>query len=185
MKLREIQKILREKANKKTKQNIEKFVPSATKIYGVKNSLLNEIIKKIKELNFELIKKLWESGYLEERILAAKILGKFGRKEPEKSLQLVKKWSGSISNWAVCDILATQGIRGIVRIKMEEVFKFSERLIKSKNFWKRRFAIVLLIELNRNKFSKAKIRKLLKEVKEDKKYYVKKAIDWLKNELNK
>ena len=185
MKLEEIQKILKKKANKKTKQSVKKFVPSATKIYGVKNSLLNEIIKKIKELNFELIKKLWESGYLEEKILAAKILGKFGKKEPEKSLQLIKKWSGSISNWAVCDTLATQGIRRIVRVKTEEIFNLSKKLIKSKNFWKRRFAIVLLIELNRNKFSKAKIRKLLKEIKDDKEYYVKKAIDWLENELNK
>ena len=185
MKLIEIQKILRKKANKKAKQSVKKFISSARKVYGVKNLLLNEIVKKIKKPSFELVERLWKSGYLEERILAAKILGKFGRKEPEKSLQLVKKWSSSISNWAICDILATQGIRGIARIKREEIFNLSERLIKSKNFWRRRFAIILLIELNRNGFSKAKIRKLLKEVKRDKEYYVKKAMDWLRSELNK
>ena len=185
MKLIEIQKILRKKANKKAKQSVKKFISSARKVYGVKNLLLNEIVKKIKKPNFELAEKLWKSGYLEERILAAKILGKFGKKEPEKSLQLVKRWSSSISNWAICDTLATQGIRGIVKIKGEEIFKLSEKLIKSKNFWERRFAIVLLIELNRSGFGKEKIRKLLKEIKEDKEYYVKKAIDWLKSELNK
>ena len=102
MRLKEIQKILKERADKKAKQSSKKFVPSARKVYGVRNSLLNEIVRKIKEPDFRLAEKLWKSGYLEEKILAAKILGKIGKQDAEKSLKLVKKWSGNISDWAVC-----------------------------------------------------------------------------------
>jgi 3-methyladenine DNA glycosylase AlkD len=45
---------------------------------------------------------------LEEKFLAAKILGRISRKDPELTLALVDKFVDSITNWAVCDTLATQ-----------------------------------------------------------------------------
>jgi 3-methyladenine DNA glycosylase AlkD len=56
-------------------------------------------------------------------------------------------------------------------------------LISSKNFWQRRFSIVLLIELNRQNFDKQKVEKLLKKVENDKEDYVRKVAVWLKSEL--
>jgi 3-methyladenine DNA glycosylase AlkD len=183
MKLSEIQKILREKTNKKTRLSFEKFVPSSKKVYGVRIPTLNKIVKEIKEPNFELIRKLWKSGAFEERLLAAKILGGTCKKDPEKTLKLIKKFSKDISDWAVCDTLATQGIRKIVKEKEKEIFNLSKELISSKNFWQRRFAIVLLIELSRQGFDKQKIEKLLKKVENDKDDYVQKARSMVKNRI--
>jgi len=116
-------------------------------------------------------------------LLATKILGRICKKDPGKTIKLIKKFSKDISDWAVCDTLATQGVRKIAKIKQKEIFELSKRLISSKNFWQRRFAIVLLIELNRQGFSKEKIRKLSKKVENDKEHYIKRALVWLKSEL--
>jgi len=175
--------MLRKKANKKVKSSFEKFVPSSEKVYGVRVPILNKIAKEIEEPNFGLIEKLWKSGAFEEKLLAIKILGRICKKDSEKTLNLIREFSRGISDWAVCDTLATQGIRKIVKEKKKEIFDLSRELISSKNFWQRRFAIVLLIELSRQGFAKQKIGKLLKKVENDKEDYVRKAGVWLKSEL--
>jgi len=183
MKLAEIRKILRSKADKKTKAGWQKFTPTAKKMYGVSVLVLNEIAKKIKVADFGLVEKLWRSGALEERILAAKILGEICKKDPAKTLGLIEKFSRDILDWPSCDTLATQGIRKIAKIKQKEIFELAQKYILSKNFWQRRFAIVLLIELSRHGFDKKKIEKLAKKVESDKEHYVKRVIVWLKSNL--
>jgi len=185
MKLSEIQKILREEANEKAKLSFEKFIPSSEKVYGVRISILNKIAKEIEESDFKLIEELWKSGAFEEKLLAIKILGWICKKNSEKTLNLIRKFSRGISDWAVCDTLATQGIRKIIREKQKEIFNISRKLISSKNLWQRRFAIVLLTELDRQGFDKQTIEKLLKKVENDKEDYVRKAVVWLKSKLNR
>jgi 3-methyladenine DNA glycosylase AlkD len=183
MELTRIKETLKEKANKRIKMSLQKFVPSSEKICGVKVPTLNKIAKEIKEPNFELIEKLWRGKSFEEKMLAIKILARICKKESEKTLKLVRKFSKGISDWAVCDTLATQAIRKLMKEKQKEIFDLSRELISSKNFWQRRFAIVLLIELSRQGFTKQKIEKLLKKVENDKEDYVQKALVWLKSRL--
>jgi 3-methyladenine DNA glycosylase AlkD len=128
---------------------------------------------------------LWESEVFEEQLLAVKILRDFANKDPERTIKLVEKFSRDISDWAICDTLATQGIRKIAKDKQKEIFALSKNYISSKNLWQRRFAIVLLIELKRCGFDKKEIKKLLEKVKGDKEPYIKKAIIWLDKELKK
>ena len=121
MQLVEIRKILKHKSSKKNKESTLKFVPTVKKQYGVKVAVLNELVKKIKEPDFELVEKLWGSGVFEEKLLASKILGKICKTNSEKTLRLIKKFSKDISDWAVCDTLATQGIRKIISLKQKEI----------------------------------------------------------------
>jgi len=86
-------------------------------------------------------------------------------------------------DWAVCDTLATQGIRSITEIKQKEIFELSRKLMKSTNPWKRRFEIVLLINFKKEKSLRKEIEAIIKQVENDKEYYVKKAIDWIKRSL--
>lgn len=124
-----------------------------------------------------------EKQGFEERILSAKILSKISKKNPSKTLKLIEQFSKDVSDWAVCDVLGTQSIRNIVKEKSKEVFKLSKKLINSENLWQRRLSVVLLIELNRQGFSKKEIKKIAEKVKEDKEHYVRKALAWLQNEL--
>ena len=185
MQIAEIRKILKGKSSKKARESALKFIPTIEKQYGVGALVLNGIVKKIKESDFDLVEKLWKSKYFEEKILASKILGKICKKNPEKALKLIEKFSKDISDWAVCDTLAGQGVRKIVIIKQKEIFEISKKFIKSKDLWQRRFALVLLINFAKDKNLKREIREILKKVEDDKEYYVKKAVVWLKKELKK
>jgi len=157
MQLSKIRKILNSKSNLKTKESTQKFVPTIKNQYGVKITVLNDLVKKVQKSDFELIEKLWESEVFEERILASKILGKIGDVNSQKTLKLIKKFSQEISDWAVCDTLATQGVRKIIKLKQKEIFEISKKLIKSKNLWQRRFALILLINFVKDKRWKKEI----------------------------
>lgn len=130
----EIQKVLKTKANEKVKVSSQKFIPGSQKIYGVKVPELNKLAVKYEHNGFELVEELWKSGFFEERLLAAKILGKVCKMDPDRTLKLIKKFSKDISDWAVCDTLATQGVREITKVKQKEIFEISKKLINSKNF---------------------------------------------------
>jgi len=184
MRLVEIRKILKNKSSKKNKESTLKFVPTIKKQYGVKMVVLNELVRKIEKPKFELVERLWKSEIYEERLLASKILGKICETNPTKTLKLIKKFSKDISDWVVCDTLATQGIRKIADLKQKEIFKISKKLIKSKNLWQRRFALVLLINFVKDKSVRQEIEEIIEKVKNDNELYVRKAIIWLKNELN-
>ena len=181
--LLDIQKILEKKSNEKVKASFQKFIPTSQRVYGVKIQELNKIAAKYKNVSFELVKELWKAGAFEERILAAKVLGKICKKDPEKTLQLIKTFSKDIHDWAVCDTLATQGIRNIARIKQKEILEMSKRLARSKNPWERRFAIILLINFTKDRKLKKEIADIINSVETDKEYYVKKAVEWIKRKL--
>lgn len=178
--LSEIKKILQTKANEKTKASFQKFIPSSQKVYGVKVPELNQLATKYKTAGFDLVEELWKSGTFEEKLLATKILGKLCKKDPKKTLKLLEKFAKEIIDWAVCDTLATQGVRGITKIKQKEIFVISKKLIQSKNNWERRFGVVLLINFTKDKILTNEIKEIIKNVENDKEYYVKKAVEWIK-----
>src|SRR3989344_529094 len=140
-----IQNILESKSDEQVKKSVLKFVPTSENSYGVKLPELNELVKKYSHHGTDLVEELWKSGRYEEKILAAKILSKICNDDSEKTLTLVEKFSSKISDWSVCDTLATQSIRGISKIKKKEIFNLSCKFVKSKNLWQRRFGLVLLI----------------------------------------
>ncbi len=180
--LREIQQILKDRSTNKVKASYQKFVPTVEKVYGIAVSELNKIAIKYKKGDFKLIEELWKSGACEEKILAAKILSKVCKKNPEKTIGLIKRFSRDISDWVVCDTLATQGTRGIANIKQKEIFEISKNLISSKNLWERRFALVLLINFKKDGRLKNEILKIVKAIEDDKEHYIKKAVRWIKKE---
>ena len=183
MQLKEIRRILKNKSSKKAKESTKKFVPTIKKYYGTRAWVVNEILKNIKELDSKLVEQLWKSGFFEEQLLASKALGKFCLINPDKTLKLIRRFSKDIVDWAICDTLATQGVRKILKTKQKEIFKISKELIKSNNLWQRRFALVLLINYQKDKKLRKEIKNIMKQVQNDQEYYVKKALIWLKNEL--
>ena len=86
-------------------------------------------------------------------------------------------------NRAVCDILATQWIRWIFRIKKDEIFDLAKEFIYWwDNLWIKRFWIVLLINFKKEEDYRDEIKRLVEKVKKEDEYYIKKAVDWLKRE---
>ena len=182
---REIQRTLTERSDKVNIDFFQMMVPGKQKIYGVKTPLLNELAKKYKEGSFDLANELWSSDSLEEKIIAIKIIEKVGKNDPSQVLRLFKEFSGKIDNWAVCDGLGMQFLRGIVKTHQRQIFDLATKLNRSKNPWHRRLSLVMVEWYTRKGETHKEIRNLVKNLEDDKEYYVKKAVAWINRNFKK
>ena len=183
--LRTIQKILKENSSPEARASHQKFVPGDEKIYGVRMPFINELAGKYKAGGFELAEELWKSGALEEKVLAVKILGRIAKKDPERSLRTVERFSANIGNWAVCDAIGMQGLKPILKTHQQQIFDLAKKYNQSPDFWKRRLSLVLVEWYTRIKTLHPEIKRLIKALENDNEYYVKKAIVWVKKNLEK
>jgi len=180
-----IKQALAAQADEKAKGAVRKFVPRSQHVYGVRLPLLNLIVKEHREGGFDLAEALWNSGAFEEKLIAAKLLGSSCKKNPERALTLAKKFAAQVSDWAVCDTLGMQGVKGIALEKQIELFAWSNKLVKSKSLWERRLGLVLLTHFVKDRNSRTQIEETLDRLRGDKEHYVKKAVEWLQKDLQK
>jgi 3-methyladenine DNA glycosylase AlkD len=183
--LKEIQKILAEKSAKGNIDFFRTMVPGKQKIYGVKTPVLNELAKKYKEGGFNLAEELWNSGALEEQIIAIKIIEQVGKNDPLRVLTLFMKFSKQIDNWAVCDGLGMQFLRGIVKTHQGKIFDLAAKLNYSKDPWRRRLSLVMVEWYTRKGETHKEIKALVRNLENDKEYYVKKAVVWINRNFKK
>jgi 3-methyladenine DNA glycosylase AlkD len=183
--LKAIQKILKDKSNPEALAACKKFVPGTTKIYGVRNPVLNELSKQFKGSGFNLIKELWDAGAFEEKLLAAKILQKVAKKDALQSLLLIQYFAPGIDNWAVCDTVGMQSLQTILKTHQKEIFALAKKYNRSANFWERRLSLVLVEWYTRDKTLHTEIKKLIKPLENDEEYYVKKAVVWINKNFAK
>jgi len=182
---KEIQQSLIQSSEKSNLAFFQKIVPGNQKIYGVKTPVLNELAKKYKEHSFALAEELWNSGALEEKIIAIKIMERTGKSDPDKLLRSFKQFSKQIDNWAVCDGLGMQFLRSITKTHQQEIFALAKKLNRSKDPWQRRLSLVMVEWYTRKKEVHTEIKQLVKNLENDKEYYVKKAVVWINRNFEK
>jgi len=183
--VKEIQQILKANSSEKNKAFFHKVVPGNQKTYGVKTPLLNELARRYKQGSFELAENLWQSGALEERIIAIKIIERIGRTDPDRLLKMFRRFSKQIDNWAVCDGLGMQFLRGVVKTNRCEIFEIAKNLNRSRDPWQRRLSLVMVEWYTREAQAHHDIKALVKNLENDQEYYVKKAVAWIKRNFKK
>jgi 3-methyladenine DNA glycosylase AlkD len=183
--VKEIQNHLKANAAPDAVEAAQKFVPGVTKVYGVRMPVLNQLATQYKAHGFELAEALWQHGWYEEKIMAGKILERMAKKDAAQALALVKTFSTSIDNWAVCDCLGMQSLKTIVRTHEKEIFALAKQLNRSANFWQRRLSLVLVEWYTRYPEKHTGIMKLVTPLKKDPEYYVQKAITWIEKNFRK
>jgi 3-methyladenine DNA glycosylase AlkD len=183
--LKDIQKILKEKAIPEAKAAHERFVPGKERIYGVRTPVLNDLAAQFKGGGFELVEELWKAGALEEKILAVKMLGRIAKKDPDRSLKMVQLFANNIGNWAVCDAMGMQALKPILKTHQKEIFALAKTYNSSKDFWQRRLSLVLVEWYTRIEELHPQIKQLVKNLEGDDEYYVKKAIVWINKNFKK
>jgi 3-methyladenine DNA glycosylase AlkD len=183
--LKGIQEELMSQAETNAKESTGKAVPTSQKVYGVRMPVINEMAKEYKAGGFDLVQALWDSGAYEERLLAAKLLGKVAKKDPDRTLKLIDQFSGEISDWAVCDTLGMQSLKPILSVRQKEIFAMAGEYVHSENLWKRRLALVLVEGYTKQDDLREDIESLVRQLANDKEHYVKKAVQWIKSNLKK
>ena len=112
-------------------------------------------------------------------------MGKIAKKDPERSLKMIQLFAKNIGNWAVCDAIGMQGLKPILKTHQKEIFTLAKKYNQSSDFWQRRLSLVLVEWYTRIKDLHPEIKKLVRTLENDKEYYVKKAIVWIKKNLEK
>lgn len=186
-----LQELLKSNVDKDATKNYLRIIPDTGKFFGVPLPILrviaNEIGKFIQKEPVEakpLLEAIWNEGSFESRQIVGKSLEKFGSKNPKICLVFVSSVLADLDNWAVCDNLAMCGIEPIVCQNPKLVLPLSEKWVKSKNKWIRRFGVVGLRGYKKIETTD-KVFEILDIVMEDKDKDIKKAVSWILREITK
>ena len=186
-----LQELLKSYVDRDATKNYQRIIPDTGKFYGVPLPILRvvaaEIGKFIQKEPTEaklLLETIWNEGSFEARQIAGKSLEKFGPKNPKVCLDFVSSVLPDLDNWANCDNIAMCGVEPIVYQSPELVLPLSEKWIKDKNKWIRRFGVVSLRGYKRVQITN-KVFEILDLVMGDKDKDIKKAVSWILREITK
>ncbi|MBU0998121.1 DNA alkylation repair protein [Patescibacteria group bacterium] len=186
-----LQELFKSLIDKEATKNYLRIIPDTGKFFGVPFPILRviatEIGKFVQKEPTEaklLLEAIWNEGSFESRQIAGKSLEKLGSKNPKICLDFVSSVLPDLDNWAVCDNLAMCGIETIVCQNPELVLPLSEKWIKDKNKWIRRFGVVSLRGYKKIQITD-KVFGILGLVMEDKDKDIKKAVSWILREITK
>jgi len=182
-KLGEIQRKLEALATPEARAAYQKSVKTGLRLYGVRTPLLNQLAKEYWVLGFDLVDALWGSGAYEERLLAAKVLGRLARKSPAQTWNRIQSFVPDLSDWAICDTLATQSIRGALSTMADAIFVAGRSFAAEDGEWPRRFGLVVLTNFAKDEIRVPDLLAVLQTVSTDRRHYVKMAADWLRRDL--
>lgn len=150
-----LRQTLKESIDPKTLQSSDRFFKPGeqAKVYGIKMGDIAKIAKEFyKEIGgqpktqiFNLCEQLWQSGYLEEAVIACEWAYSLRKQYTPEDFEVFEHWlSAYVDNWASCDTLCNHTIGTFV----EQYPQYISRLkawTKSDNRWVRRGAAVTLI----------------------------------------
>lgn len=133
----------------------------APKVYGVRMSEISKIAKEgfkliehlPKQEIFDFCEALWQSGYLEEAIIAC-IWAEFLHKQYEPAdFKVFEHWVYTyLTNWGTCDTLCNHTIGMFVMKYPEYITKLKKWAASSKRFVRRASAVTLIIPARKGLF---------------------------------
>lgn len=139
-----------------------RFFKEPVRLRGVKTSVVNRIARESfkllrqrgKQEIFDLCEALWQSGYLEEAVIAAHwsyALRK--RYEPHDFVAVFERWVHLyVSNWAACDTLCNHTLGAFLDMFPRQV-DILKTWARSANLWVRRAsAVSLIVPARRGRF---------------------------------
>jgi 3-methyladenine DNA glycosylase AlkD len=151
--INELREALLAASDEKTKSNGQNFFKERIQFYGVKIPVVNKISKehfknlkgKSKDKIFDLCEKLWQSGYLEESIVACNWTYEIKKDFKPGDFVRFKKWIDSyVTNWASCDTFCNHSVGDFLMMYPEYIDDL-KKFTGSDNRWMRRAAAVSLI----------------------------------------
>jgi len=192
MSLAELQKTIKQKANKQQAEILQRFFKTGPGeygegdiFYGIKVPVQRTIANQFHQLPLNDLQILLKSGVHEERLIALLMLvQKFKHaNEPvrEKLFSFYLKNSKQINNWDLVDLSADK-IVGAYLIDKEKSLLF--KLAKSTDLWERRISMISTFYFIKNGIFEVtfQIAEILLNDKHD---LIQKAVGWMLREIGK
>jgi 3-methyladenine DNA glycosylase AlkD len=174
-------------SNKRAKSSMRFFNQSYTakndRFIGVTMPDLRKVAKRHPEVSIQDIRKLLNSNIHEYRMLGGIILISKFKNNPEEIFKFYLEHTVNFYNWDLVDVTCTH-IVGKFLLDRKKERKILYSLVKSKNLWEKRIAIISTFEFIRhNDFGDTlKISEILLKDKHD---LIHKAIGWMLREVGK
>jgi 3-methyladenine DNA glycosylase AlkD len=151
--INKIRKELKLNIDEKAKITNQNFFKEKIKLYGVRTPVVGKIgkiyFKAIQEKKkaeiFNLCEELWQSGYIEESLIACNWSYFLHKDFAPNDFKIFEHWiENYVNNWASCDTLCNHTIGEFLEMYPEYLSEL-KRWAKSKNRWMRRASSVSLI----------------------------------------
>lgn len=151
--IKKIRRDLKAAGDEAVRKSGMNFFKEKVKLYGVKSAAVRKTGKvyfrlvsdRTKKEIFGLCEMLWQSGYLEESVIACDWSYCLRRDYEEADFKVFEKWVNSyVANWAACDTLCNHTVGAFVEMYpgyIQELKKWAS----SGNRWVRRASAVSLI----------------------------------------
>jgi len=153
--LKQVRQELKNSIDEKTLNTSQHFFKEGeqAKVYGVRmpsvGKIAKEFFQEIKNLPkiqlFALCEELWQSGYLEEAVVACEWSYSLRKQYEPDDFEIFERWvENYVDNWASCDTLCNHTIGEFIKMYPEYISRLKE-WATSNNRWMRRAAAVTLI----------------------------------------
>lgn len=161
-------------ADEKYRMFSSKLIPNINNVLGVRLPELRKIAKCLAKSNYEEYLSITDTIYFEEIMLQGMTIGylnmDWGAKE-----QYITEFVPKIDNWSVCDSFCS-GLK-FNEVSKDDVWKFLEPYLKSREVYEIRFAVVMLLfHFIDAKYAKRAFAALNRINQDD--YYAKMAMAW-------
>ena len=146
--------LLRSLGSEEQAAGARRFIPGMGESYGAPVPALRVIAAELAKWGrkrpdqvFATVERLWHNGSRDERVIAAKVLERLGKREWERTLEVAASFVADIRNWEECDQLACFGLRDVVLRHPEVVLPRCMVWVRDEDRWTRRFGVVVMISL--------------------------------------
>jgi 3-methyladenine DNA glycosylase AlkD len=186
--------LLRSLGSEEQAAGARRFIPGMGESYGVPLPALRIIAAESVRWSqrclpraFALVERLWRNGSRDERVIAAKMLERLGKREWARTLELAVSFVKDIHNWEECDQLACFGLRYVVQRHPEAVLARCQAWVRDEDKWTRRFGVAVLTSLPKDKGYQPSERDfaVLDAVMTDEAREVQDAVAWALREIGK
>jgi len=186
--------LLRSLGSEEQAAGARRFIPGMGQSFGVPLPALHIIAGQLVRWGqsrparvFALAERLWRDGCRDERVIAAKMLERMGKRESEKTLDMAASFVRDIHNWEECDQLACFGLRYVVQRQPETVLPLCQAWVQDEDKWTRRFGVAVLTSLPKDKGYQPSEREftVLDTVMADEAREVQDAVAWVLREIGR
>jgi len=152
---------LRENADEKTRESALRFFKEEVRFYGVKSAIIhqisNEHFKPIKNKPkaeiFELCETLWQSGMMEESIVACNWSYYVRKKYEPSDFKLFERWVNDyITNWASCDTFCNHTVGTFVEMYPHFIHELKTWAWSTNRLMRRAASVSLIIPAKKGFF---------------------------------
>lgn len=165
---------LKSLSDEKYREFHSKLCPNVNNIIGVRVPQLRELAKRIsKQKPLEFLDK-YKPEFYEEKMIYGLVIG-YMKKDIKIRLKYLDIFVPLIDNWAICDCCCST--YKFTNQNSDEIWKYIQKYITSKNEFELRFAVIMLMDYYLNDQYIDRVLKIYNSIKADE-YYVKMGVAW-------